>query len=53
MTPPPDVIDHCNRHKLCKKCPLGTCVAPLVPITDPRWGQWLQGRVEAVRELSK
>lgn len=47
-----DVIDHCKRHSMCKGCPLGTCVAPLVNADDPRWKEWLDGRAEAVRALS-
>lgn len=51
MKIPQDVVDHCDKHKLCKGCPLGTCVAPLVGITDPRWDEWLKERIAAVREL--
>lgn len=48
---PQDVIDHCQKHPGCKGCPLGTCTAPLVPVTDKRYGQWLESRIEAVRQL--
>ncbi|RKR79199.1 hypothetical protein [Marinobacter nauticus] len=48
---PQDVIDHCQKHPGCKGCPLGTCTAPLVPVTDERYGQWLESRIEAVRQL--
>ena len=48
---PPDVIDHCQKHPGCKGCPLKSCTAPLLPITDPRWDEWLQSRIDAVRAL--
>lgn len=51
MILPSDVTAHCQKHKGCKGCPLGTCTAPLVPVTDPRWDEWLESRIKAVREL--
>jgi len=39
MKIPQDVIDHCAAHPMCKKCPLVACVALLVNVNDPRWGQ--------------
>lgn len=49
---PQDVIDHCQKHPGCKGCPLGTCTAPLVEVTDPRWAQWMESRIEKIREIS-
>ena len=49
---PQDVIDHCQKHPGCKGCPLGTCTAPLVPVTDDRYAQWLNDRIEKVREVA-
>ena len=53
-TIPQDVIDHCARHKLCPGCALvnGVCVAPMVPVTDPRWRAWLDRVVSEVREIN-
>ena len=51
MIIPQDVIDHCEKHPGCKGCPLRTCTAPLAEASDPRWGDWVKGRIEAVRDL--
>ena len=51
MKIPQNVIDHCNSHPLCKGCPLGTCSATLVEVTDPRWQVWMNGRIAAIREI--
>lgn len=48
---PQDVINHCQQHPGCKGCPLGTCTAPLVPVTDTRWDEWLQDRIRKIREV--
>lgn len=47
------VADHCARYRECKGCPLGTCVAPLCEVTDPRWQQWLDEMERKVREAMK
>ena len=51
---PQDVITHCNRHKLCRGCPLvgGVCVAPTVSADDARWQQWVEKMVLEVRAMS-
>ena len=33
--------------------PLKTCVAPLAGITDPKWGEWVGERINAVRGLTE
>jgi len=38
---PKRLVEHCDSHKLCKGCPLGTCVAPVNDSTDPRWQEWI------------
>lgn len=47
---PQHLIDHCLKHKLCRGCPLGTCVAPVgVSVTDPRWQQWIDSITARLR----
>lgn len=53
MIIPDDVIAHCEKHPGCKGCPLGTCTAPLVEPTDPRWNAWMEERIKAVREVAE
>lgn len=48
---PPDVAAHCASFKLCKGCPLGTCVAPLANYGDPRWAAWIEERNKTIRGL--
>ena len=48
---PQDVIDHCAKHPMCKGCPLGTCVAPVVTYPDPRFDRWIDECTEKVRAL--
>lgn len=48
---PQDIIDHCQKHPGCKGCPLGTCAAPVTQYPSEQWDNWLQSRIEKVREL--
>lgn len=48
------VIDHCNKHKACKECPLVSCgPAPLCDVTDPKWQQWLDSVEVKIKQLDK
>lgn len=56
MAVPQHLIDHCKSHPMCKRCPLNNasdCVAPQVPVTDPRWQEWIDSVAEKVLSLSE
>lgn len=44
---PQYVIDHCNKHKLCKGCQLN-CTAP---VSDRDFQPWLKTQVEKIRMI--
>lgn len=45
MIVPQNVIDHCNKFKLCKGCKLN-CVAP---VGDHNFNDWLNGQIIKVQ----
>jgi hypothetical protein len=45
---PQDIISHCEKHSMCKGCPLGTCVAP---VSDHHFNDWLSRRITEIRSV--
>lgn len=50
---PADIIAHCEQYQGCKGCPLRTCTAPLADAGSPKWDEWIEGRISAIRALKE